>query len=83
MQSFIDTLGQNLGVVTVLTIAVVVIVSSILKHLSAVIMSSTREKSRREIAAYIASGSITPDQGERLIRADVNSERGRVGGPFG
>jgi len=34
-------------------------------------MASTREKerSRREIAAYVAEGSITPDDGERLINA--------------
>ena len=27
---------------------------------------------RREIAAYIAEGSLTPDQGERLMRAGQN-----------
>lgn len=27
------------------------------------------EKSRREIAAYIAEGSMTPEQGERLLNA--------------
>jgi hypothetical protein len=28
-----------------------------------------REQSRREIAAYIAEGSMTPEQGERLMAA--------------
>ncbi|MBA4028525.1 MAG: hypothetical protein C0475_05230 [Planctomyces sp.] len=28
-----------------------------------------REKSRREIAAYIAEGSLSADQGEKLMRA--------------
>lgn len=28
------------------------------------------EKSRREIAAYVAEGSMTPEDGERLLRAD-------------
>lgn len=28
-----------------------------------------REKSRREIAAYIAEGSISPEDGERLMNA--------------
>lgn len=28
-----------------------------------------REESRREIAAYIAEGSMTPEQGERLMQA--------------
>ena len=31
--------------------------------------NNARERSRREIAAYIAEGSMTPDQGERLMRA--------------
>lgn len=28
-----------------------------------------REQSRREIAAYVAEGSMTPEEGERLLRA--------------
>lgn len=28
-----------------------------------------RERSRREIAAYIAEGSLTPEQGEKLMKA--------------
>lgn len=31
--------------------------------------TNARERSRREIAAYIAEGSMTPEQGERLMRA--------------
>ena len=34
--------------------------------------TASQEKSRREIAAYIAEGSMTPEQGEKLIRADIN-----------
>lgn len=29
----------------------------------------TRERTRREIAAYIAEGTMTPEQGERLLKA--------------
>ncbi len=29
-----------------------------------------REKTKREIAAYVAEGSMTPEEGERLIRAE-------------
>jgi hypothetical protein len=32
------------------------------------------EKSRREIAAYIAEGSMTPEDGERLLRAGRGSK---------
>jgi hypothetical protein len=28
-----------------------------------------RERTKRDIAAYIAEGSMTPEQGERLIKA--------------
>ncbi|MHC4992876.1 MAG: hypothetical protein ACYTGC_18035 [Planctomycetota bacterium] len=38
----------------------------------AIVTTNGRERSRREIAAYIAEGSLTPEQGERLLRADVN-----------
>jgi len=29
----------------------------------------SRERTRRDVAAYIASGSMTPEQGERLLVA--------------
>lgn len=32
------------------------------------------EESRREIAAYIAEGSMTPEQGERLMKAVPEDE---------
>lgn len=31
--------------------------------------TNAREQTRREIAAYIAEGSMTPEQGERLLKA--------------
>ena len=37
--------------------------------LSSMVKNVTRERSRREIAAYIAEGSMTPADGERLMRA--------------
>lgn len=47
-------------------IAVVAIVFSAVRKM---VISSNVEKSRREIAAYIAEGSMTPDDGERLLNA--------------
>ena len=47
----------------------------VLRTFQSVVTSSSRERSRREIAAYIAEGTLTPDQGERLLRADVNHGR--------
>jgi cbb3-type cytochrome oxidase subunit 1 len=48
------------------------VLGMILKAFTQIITTSSRERSRREIAAYIAEGSLTPEQGEKLIRADVN-----------
>lgn len=47
------------------TVVLVVLFRSIVSMVSSV----SRERTRREIAAYIAEGSMTPEQGERLMRA--------------
>lgn len=47
-------------------IAVVAIIAGSIKS---VVRSVVRERSRREIAAYIAEGSMNPDHGERLMAA--------------
>lgn len=45
---------------------------SLLRSMTQIVTSSSRERSRREIAAFIAEGSITPEQGERLMRAELS-----------
>jgi hypothetical protein len=45
-------------------IAVIGIITSAAVRIS---REAFRERSRREIAAYIAEGSMTPEQGERLM----------------
>ena len=34
-----------------------------------------REETKREIAAYVAEGSMTPEEGERLIRAGEEGKK--------
>lgn len=51
---------------TGLIIAVVAIVFTSVRKM---VVSSNIERSRREIAAYIAEGSMTPEDGERLLSA--------------
>jgi hypothetical protein len=53
-------------------IAVCFLAGMTLDMVKKVFTTMAQEKSRREIAAYIAEGSMTPEQGERLIRADIN-----------
>jgi len=49
-----------------------------LSAITKMVTTASRERSRREIAAYIAEGSMSAEQGERLIRADVNRGPGRT-----
>ncbi|MEM7228834.1 MAG: hypothetical protein AAF432_08470 [Planctomycetota bacterium] len=38
-----------------------------------VFQTISRERSRREIAAYVAEGLMTPEQGERLVNARIDA----------
>jgi hypothetical protein len=39
----------------------------------AIFKRGSYERSRREIAAYVAEGSMTPEDGERLLTAETKS----------
>jgi hypothetical protein len=41
----------------------------LIRTIAGVFKTSARERTRREIAAFIAEGSMTPEQGERLLNA--------------
>jgi len=47
-------------------VAVAAIFLSMIKEVS---ISREREKSRREVAAYVAEGSMTPEDAERILTA--------------
>lgn len=72
MEALLEALGEHFVFVMIMFSFLGMLV---IQSLTKVITNASRERSRREIAAYIAEGSITPEQGERLMRADIN--RGR------
>ena len=74
MEYCVDLLNDHMYVVVVAILCLAALAGSIIRSLTTVATSQAKERSRREIAAYIAEGSITPDQGERLMKADVNAE---------
>ncbi len=47
----------------------VALIAILFGTISGMVVRVAREKSRREIAAYIAEGSMTPDEGERILKA--------------
>ncbi|MEM1184786.1 MAG: hypothetical protein AAGI53_07250 [Planctomycetota bacterium] len=46
-----------------------VVIIVLISGISKTIQSVARERTKREIAAYIAEGSMTPEQGERLVKS--------------
>jgi hypothetical protein len=48
---------------------IITVVAIVFTSVRKMVVSSHVEKSRREIAAYIAEGSMTPEDGERLLNA--------------
>lgn len=61
------------AVLVPLMLAVTAVVIILIRTVGGVVKSVARERTRREIAAYIAEGSMTPEQGERLMRAGKGS----------
>ncbi|MBL4698047.1 MAG: hypothetical protein JKX70_04350 [Phycisphaerales bacterium] len=56
-------------------VAIIAIVFGALQRIS---VNTERQKSLREIAAYIAEGSMTPEQGEKLL-ASTKQNNGSCG----
>lgn len=55
----------------------VALVSIIAGAIRTTLKTRAREQTKREIAAYIAEGSMKPEDGERILRADMRAwERG-------
>lgn len=46
-----------------------IVICSIAKHTALAVVGTAKERTRREIAAFIAEGSMSPEQGERLMQA--------------
>lgn len=73
MESIIKEIVSDGGAFWIVggTIAIVAILSGVI---GGTIKSVARERTRREIAAYIAEGSMTPEQGEKLMKAAPKDE---------
>lgn len=68
----VKLVADNVFVVMGGTVCLVAIIASAVRS---VVSSLARERSRREIAAYIAEKSMSPDEGERLMNAGNKDAR--------
>jgi hypothetical protein len=71
MTEVLDVLDDHMYVVVIGLICLALLAGSLIRAVTSVFTTHARERSRREIAAYIAEGSLTPEQGERLMKAEV------------
>ncbi|MBL4808958.1 MAG: hypothetical protein JKY43_02740 [Phycisphaerales bacterium] len=74
MESLIEQFVGNKDVYIPTLIASAIVLIVIVKSLTRMVTGISAERTRREIAAYIAEGSMTPEQGERLLNS--NKSRG-------
>ena len=79
MQDAMNLLDDHMYVVVILVICLAMLSNSLIRALTSILTTQSNERSRREIAAYVAEGSLSPEQGERLVRADVSAESRRRG----
>ena len=66
MPMLLQTDTGEIALIGGLTISILWI---IVAGVQSVLRDRNREHSRREIAAYVAEGSMTPEQGEKLLKA--------------
>ncbi len=70
MDGTFDVLAKAAAEYWVMTmIAAMVIFGSLFSAIKSMVKYTARERTRREIAAYIAEGSLSAEQGERLMKA--------------
>ena len=79
MHEILNLLENHMYVVVIAVVSLAVLVNSLIRAVTSIVDTQAKERSRREIAAYIAEGSLSPEQGERLVRADVSADARRRG----
>tara|TARA_A100001391_G_scaffold84826_1_gene55582 strand:- start:512 stop:754 length:243 start_codon:yes stop_codon:yes gene_type:complete len=76
MEDIISQIIDREEIMILLIIFTAVTIMSIVKALTGMIARLAGERTRREVAAYIAEGSMTPEQGEKLL-ASSKQNNGR------
>jgi len=72
-QNIIQELIHNKETLLMVLITGGIVLCSFFKAVTNIVTGLARERTRRDIAAYIAEGTMTPEQGERIINARQRS----------
>ncbi len=70
----INQIVDNPVIIIFGTGGIIAVTAILMGSLTSIVRVRSRERTRREIAAYIAEGSMTPEQGERLMKAGEHAE---------
>lgn len=68
MTDLLQTLMSNEGLFIPCLVAVSILTGMLISSITTVCTNASRERTKREIAAYVAEGSMTPEQAERILR---------------
>ncbi|RMH13748.1 MAG: hypothetical protein D6695_03190 [Planctomycetota bacterium] len=69
MHDLIYEVIRNEDTLLMVLAAGTIVLCSLFGSITRIVTGLARERTRREIAAYIAEGSMTPEQGERVLNA--------------
>lgn len=68
------TLADNDKEIVLVGGVVIALTAIVFSFVRSMVLGTARESSKREIAAYVAEGSMTAEEGERLLKAGDNRE---------
>ncbi|MEM9372455.1 MAG: hypothetical protein AAGA55_02325 [Planctomycetota bacterium] len=75
LMTLADIDAELIPIVAIVGGLAVAIIAIIGKAISGMQRTRQREESRREIAAYIAEGSMTPEDGKELLKVGAKDDR--------
>ena len=76
MEDIIQQIVSKEEAVILIIIFTAVTIMSIVKAVTRMVARLAAERTRREVAAYIAEGSMTPEQGEKLLASTKQNDGG-------
>lgn len=68
--------GDVIPIIGVAGGLVIALAAIILSYARGMHRENVRGRTQRDIAAYVAEGTMTPEDGERLIRASLDPKQG-------
>jgi hypothetical protein len=73
MTTLADIPGEVIPLVAIGGTAACILVGIVTSTMNDWAKTKVRERTRREVAAYVAEGSMTPDEAERILKAGNES----------